>query len=118
MTICVDFIRSFSLGSLLVSQGLDRVEPRGAHRRVKPEDHADPDRDADRDDHGAARDEERQIRRLWYAMHDLGDGPSQEDPEHSAEAGERDRLDEELRQDVAAPRANGLADTDLTGPLV
>ena len=42
----------------------------------------------------------------------------QPDPEDAPDTGEPDRLDEELRQDVAASRADGFADADLPGPLV
>ena len=39
------------------------------------------------------------------------------DADQAAEDGQRDRLDQELRQDVAAARADRLADADLARPL-
>src|SRR5947209_19532642 len=94
------------------------MEPRRAHRGVETEDDSDRDRNADRDDHGAARDEERNARRLRDLVDDQSDRPPEQDADHPTESGECDRLDEELVQDVATPRADGLADPDLTGPLI
>ena len=51
-------------------------------------------------------------------MDDHRDRPAEQDADHSAEARQRDRLDEELIEDVPAARADRLADAYLTGPLV
>src|SRR5437870_9935854 len=118
ITMCVLFILFLPWSLLFVSQCFDRVEASGAHRRVEPEDDADRDGHADRDDHRAARDEKRQACRLRDAMDDFGDRPAKEDAEHASEARECDGLDEELSEDVTAPGANGLADPDLARPLV
>ena len=40
-----------------------------------------------------------------------------DDADHAAEQGQRQRLDQELGEDVAAARADRLADADLAGPL-
>src|SRR5438552_3366760 len=119
ITICGAFIfKNPSCSLLLVSQCLDRMEPRCAHRWIETEDDSDRDRNADRDDHRAARDQERHARRSRNLMNDLRDRPAKHDPKNAAEPGKRDRLDEELRKDVAPSRADRLADPDLAGPLV
>src|SRR5207237_2596429 len=60
ITICGAFIFKPLCSLLLVSECLDRMEPRRAHRRVQPEDDSDRARNADRDAHDAARNETRQ----------------------------------------------------------
>src|SRR5207249_618106 len=88
------------------------------HRGIETEDDADPDGHTDRDDHRSGGDQKHEILLRRDALDDLRDAPAEQDPKRPAEAGERDALDEELRQDVAASRAHGLADPDLAGPLV
>src|SRR5438876_12257759 len=116
ITICGAFNSKPLCSLLLVSQCLDRMEPGRAHRGVETEDDSDRDRNADRDDHRAARNEERKTRRLWDLMDDHRDRPPEQDPDHPTEPGERDRLDEELTEDASAPPADGLAEPDLTCP--
>src|SRR5439155_23476929 len=55
ITICGAFNSKPLCSLLLVSQCLDRMEPGRAHRGVETEDDSDRDRNADRDDHRAAR---------------------------------------------------------------
>src|SRR5437867_4163641 len=102
----------------LVPECLDRVQARCAHRGVEPEDDADRNRDADRDDHGAGGDDAAQPARLRDELHDLGDRPPEQDAHDAAEAREGHRLDEELDHDVPPPCADGLADTDLARSLI
>src|SRR5437899_13111504 len=90
ITMCVLFILFLLWSPLLVSQRFDRVEASGAHRRVEPEDDADHDGHTDRDDHGAAGDEKRQVRRLRDPMDDLGARPAKEDAKHAPGAGDPD----------------------------
>ena len=45
------------------------------------------------------------------------DAEPDRDADQAAEQGQRQRLDEELGEDVAAARADRLADADLAGPL-
>src|SRR2546423_3574396 len=91
ITICCAFNSKPLCSWLFVSECLDRMEPRGAHRRVETEDDPDRDRNADRDDYRAARHEERDARRRRNLMNDLRDRPAEHDPENTAEPGERDR---------------------------
>src|SRR5215204_1682912 len=97
---------------LLVPQGLDRVEPRRLPRRPEAEADAEPDRDDEADHRGPERDEGRE-----HELDQFGRPPTEQDAEDSAEPRERRRLDQELEDDVAAPRPDRLAHTDLLGPL-
>src|SRR2546426_11264359 len=99
---------------LFVSQGLDRMEARRAKRGVQTEDDADGHRDADRDG-DRRRGHDRQHAGL--NAHDLGDAEAERDADDASSAGERDGLDQELRQHVTAPGADGLADADLPRPF-
>src|SRR5438093_3573888 len=90
------------------------MEPRRAQRRIETEDDAHRRRDADGDDDGPGRDEREDAR---LRLDDLPDAGAEDDPDDAADAGERDRLDEELHEDVAPACSDGLADPDLAGPL-
>src|SRR5205814_1840853 len=107
-----------AISPLLVAQCLDRMQTRRPHRRVETEDHSDRDGHTDGDRDRARRDEDRDLCRGRDLMDHYGDAPAEQDPEDAADAGEADRLDEELGEDVAPARADGLADADLPGPLV
>src|SRR5262245_6459238 len=82
----------------LVAQRLNRMQARRAHRGREPEHDPDPDRDADRDEDGSRRDQDGETR--LHLLHQPGDAPTEHDSEDAPEAGECDRLDEELREDV------------------
>src|SRR5439155_518888 len=101
ITICGAFISKPLCSLLLISKCLDRMQSRRAHCGVEPEDDSDRDRNADRDDHRAARNEKRQARRLRNLVDDESDRPAEQDADHPAETRERHRLDEELIEDVS-----------------
>src|SRR5437667_10791067 len=85
ITMCVLFILFLLWSPLLVSQRFDRVEASGAHRRVEPEDDADHHGHTDRDDHGAAGDQKRQVRCLRDPMAELGAGAAKAASDADAE---------------------------------
>src|SRR5258708_14864378 len=89
---------------LLVAQRLDRMQARGPHRRIEAEDDADRDGHADGDRDRPRGDEDRDLRRGGDLVHDDSQAPAEEDPRAAAVAGEADRLDAELREDVATAR--------------
>src|SRR6186713_232859 len=99
---------------LLPPQRFDRVEPGGAHRRIEAEEQADERGHADAEDDRPRLDDRRQ-------RGQLADHPRDEEPERraaqAAERRERDRLGEDLPEDVAPPRAQRLAQPDFAGPL-
>src|SRR6266516_6225756 len=84
---------------LFVSQRLDRIEPRGFARGVEPEQDARQGRHDQRDDHRR----ERHMRR-----NGRGEGQhhrrhaAPDHAHHAADQGERRRLDQKLRQELAA----------------
>src|SRR5262245_33592471 len=98
----------------LIAQRLDGVEP-GCLARGPDTEH-DPDEEAEDD-----RDDHRQRLELEARSRDLADRDGHRDPEdHADEAAddrERERLDQELGEDVPTASADGLADADLPGPF-
>ena len=99
------------LGTLFMAQRLDRIEQRCAPGRVESEHDSDGDAEADRQKHGLQTEDERPFgeggdrRRTRRCRARCRSTPPMPD--------KRDRLDQELRQDVAATRAHGHADADL-----
>src|ERR1051326_4284361 len=92
---------------------------RRLRRRIDPEDHAEDGAESEGDGDGP----ERRVHRRQLQQSLKGEacrGREQiaaGDADAAAEAGKDDRFDEELQQDVAAPRADGLSDADLARPL-
>src|SRR6185369_6793647 len=99
---------------LLVAQGADRIESRGHPGRPHAEHH--PDGQAEQD---GRRDRRRvELEAPTGELADQGgDGEAEHDPDQAAEQRQGQGLDEELGEDVATARADGLADADLAGPL-
>src|ERR1043165_5391930 len=103
----------------LVPEGFDRVQPGRSIGRVDAEEQPDRDRDEKRekdrrDRHHGGREagggDRRKVRSL---RRQRAAGYAQ----RPAQAAENHRLDEELGEDVAPARADGLADADLARPL-
>src|SRR6185503_4775758 len=98
----------------LPAQRLDGIEPRRAHGR----------QEAERDAHGRAEQQadHRPLQRdLGVEVREHGDEVAQpeagDDPDHSADVAQHDRLEQELEQDALRARAERLADADLARPL-
>src|SRR5712691_1723343 len=99
----------------LVPQRHHRIQARGPHGRIHAEYHTDARAQAERDDDRPGRDARGQRR---HDVHELGERRAREHAEYPAQHGEGDRFREELVADVAASRAERLADADLPGALV
>src|ERR1043165_1978332 len=103
----------------LVTERFNRIQLRGLRRRINSEDHAQNRAEAEGDGDGP----ERRVhgRQLQQSLEGQARRRREQiaagDADAAAEAGQDDGLDEELQQDVAAPRADGLADADLPRPL-
>src|SRR6266849_4889961 len=99
---------------LFVPQRLDRIEPRRLVRGVQAE--HDP---RERGGHeGGDHRAERHVRRDRREMGDReGDEAAHQHSHGAAHEGQGRGLDQELPQDFAAGRAQGLADADLPGAL-
>src|SRR5690606_18299109 len=99
---------------LLAPQRLDRIERGGAHGRPEAEEKAYARRQPDAQDDRPGFDEGGQRR-------ELADDPRREEAERRADepakCRERDRLGEDLPEDVAPAGAERLAKTDLARPL-
>src|ERR1051325_3050670 len=95
-------------------EGFDGVQPRGAHRRIQPEEQSDRrgDVDAERNRPGLDRRRNRRERR-----NQRRDQSAEQRADDAAEYREHDRFGENLRQDVGSPRAERLAQPDLARPL-
>src|SRR5882672_1043066 len=100
--------------ALFVSQRLYRIEPRRLVRGVQAE--HDP---RERGGHEGGDDRaERHVRRDRREVGDReGDEAAQQHSHGAAHEGQRRGLDQELPEDFAAGRAQGLADADLPGAL-
>src|SRR5882724_4837626 len=103
-------------GSLLVAQGVDRIEPGRLAGRVDAEKDADQGREAEGEPHRP----ERHVGRRPIAGENLSNSRAQTEaqgePQAAAEEGEGDRLDEELEEDVLPPRPHRLPHPDLPRP--
>src|SRR5436190_663126 len=95
-------IRFMSRIALLLSQRFDRVEQRGATRRVHAGDDSDDESQERRGDERPGRYRRRKERELPGQC--LCDRDAERDPDDGAEGAQGRRLDEELSQDVAASR--------------
>src|SRR5688572_2564203 len=87
---------------LLLPQRGDRIEASGARRGIDARDDADAGTHENADDHRPERHGRRQRR---YGSDQLGQPEARRDAHRCTEDGERRRLGEELREDVAAPGA-------------
>src|SRR5437764_7450522 len=100
--------------ALLETQGVDRIERRGAPGGVEPE--ADPDSRANNQPRDGPAKRENQIglepRREQVSAHDTED-----DPENSASLRDENGLSQKLPENVAAPRTDRFADPDFFRPL-
>src|SRR5918996_205152 len=107
-------VRSEVPESSLMSEGHDRIEPRGLGRGV------DPEHDADQRRHPDPQRDRPPLERVGERR-DLGDQDRDPEPErHSgqpAEGGEDDGLGQELAHDVRSARPDRLADADLARAL-
>src|SRR5215470_9432418 len=97
-----------------MSKRLDRIEARGAHRRVQPEDQAHGGRDAER--HGDRVPGHERVPFGVYRDH-ARDGEAEDYADQPADETDRQRLYQELLPDVSAARAEAAADSDLARPL-
>ncbi len=100
-------------GSLL-SEGGDGIEQRGAARGVHAGDDAYAGAQYEADSNGPGRDARRERRGRGD---DLGGDDAERDADRRAEQAERRGLDEELREDVAARRAECFANADFACAL-
>src|SRR5207244_4850816 len=100
--------------TLLVAECGDRIQTRRAARRVEAEEDADGARDQE-GTRGRRRGEERR------PLREVRDQPRRADAEddagRAAHQAERGRLDQELEQDVPAPRPHREPDADLARAL-
>src|SRR5215831_9373941 len=110
---CARDARRASLARLFVSEGLNRVETRCLPGRPEPESDAESDRYYKPDKWSPERDKRRQK----HDSDNLGCNPAQQDSEHTPKAGERRCFNEELKNNVAPSRADGLSHTDLARTL-
>src|ERR1043166_3088151 len=96
--------------TLLVTQRVERIEPGGFARRIKAKENADRRADEKRADDGPRRDQGGPVlqRGYYFRGRDAGD-----DADDAADGAERDRLNQELSEDIAAVRANRHACADL-----
>ena len=92
---------------LLVAQGFDRLEAGGAAGGPEAEEEADGGGEADGEERGAGRDGH--LPAGGAAEDDRGAG-AEGDAEGAPGQAERQRLDQELQQDVALARTEGLAE--------
>src|SRR5215213_5246323 len=98
-----------------VAQTLYRVEPGCLSSGPDPEDQADAYRDADAGHYGPYRNRRGQ---LGYEEHDNpAHDDGEDDPDQAAQQRQSHGFEEELGDDVAAPRAYRLPDAYLLRPL-
>src|SRR5581483_3840456 len=111
--------------SLLIPQGLDRIEPGGSGSGVEAGDKADDDGETDGAADQPPGNEPDLLGRKLLALEidvgagvdDAADGPSEEDAERAAGEAHRRRFGEEERADVAVAGADGLHDPDFAAAL-
>src|SRR3982750_4134247 len=82
--------------ALLVMERLDRIETRGAHRRIETEHDPDRDRDAEGEDDRAGRDDRGPTRQH---ADQLRQADAEEDPGHATGQRNDRGLDQELADD-------------------
>src|SRR5690606_22104335 len=98
----------------LVPQRDDWIQPGGSSSGPEAEEDADERREAERQESGLGGDRGIPLSQLLERER-ASDATGE--AENAAGHAEDERLDQELEQDVAAPRAQRLADPDLTRPL-
>src|ERR1051326_3545595 len=99
---------------LLVTQRFYRIETGGFIRRINAEQESGHGRRRERRDDRRERDVCRDRRER---VQQERDAPADQHADETAHHGERRRFDEELPHDLAAQRAERLADADLAGSL-
>src|ERR1051326_1370467 len=110
---------AISAAAVFVAQRFDRIELRRLRGGIDAEDDADQGAEGE----GAGDGDDgcvngRQCRpSADDETCDVGEKKPARDADETAESGERDRLDEELHEHVAAARAERLADADLARAL-
>src|SRR5258708_268009 len=102
----------FSL--LLRTQRFDRIELGGLGRRICAEEKPDAQ------SHNQPADHRPQLHGAWerkYPRYDAGDQDAAQNPNSAADHRDRRRFNQELKQNVAAARAQSFAHADFAGPL-
>src|SRR5947208_3764434 len=99
---------------LFAPQGFDRIQFRRAHRGIQTKEQSDERGNADAHRHGPRLDRGRKRRQL---ADDHRKDETKAGAEHAAERRKRDRLRQDLPDDVAAARAEGLSQPDLARAL-
>src|SRR5208282_2845310 len=112
--------------SLFVAQGLDGVEPRGAHRGNHAADHSYRSENKNGNQQRARRDDQTNVTAFGILRHRTIEGkPSdgerdrvgQHDSQRSADESNGEGFGEELRKDVSSPRTQRFLYSDLTCTL-
>src|SRR4030042_5448840 len=97
-----------------ISQCIDRIQKGGFSGRIEPEEYADGNRKAKREDDGKGCND-------CWPLGETGDrrrtGNSEKDANDAAQKAEHQCLDEKLRQDIAAPGAYGQPAAALAVPF-
>src|SRR5262245_20069404 len=106
---------SASLTVSFIAERFDRIEPRGGDGRRDPGEDAGHRRHDQADDDQTEREGHR--KRWKRRRHRRGHQPGEDDPNRAADQTDRHRLDEELQQDGALPRAHCFSCADLAGAL-
>src|SRR5262249_53625498 len=101
-----------SLVLLLRAYGYDWIEARGAYCRVKTKDEGNRCRDGKRHNERCWRHNERQCKN---ANKRPTNEQAKQQADHASSKAERERLDQKLIANIAPPRADGHANTDLPG---
>src|SRR5690349_21945747 len=105
---------AWAMPMLLVPEGDDGIETRRAAGRIDAEEEPHQRAEAERHHDGGRRDEGVPLHHP--REHDSG-ADAEQDADGAAQDAERERLDEELQQDVALGGAQRLPHADLPGPL-
>ena len=100
--------------TLLVADGLDRIEFGGLHRRINSEQQADADRHAEGDRDGGRGDIRRPAGRR---RDDLRQREAEHNSDQAADDRDQHRFRQELTNDVGLACADGAADSDFAGTL-
>src|SRR5713101_4727270 len=104
-----------SLKNLLFrAQSFHRIQPRSFRRRICAKEKSDAQRHQQASQH---RPELHRRRQRSRQVNKFSDHDTAQNADGSANHGNGPRLNQELQQDVAAPRAQRLAHTDLSGAL-
>src|SRR5476649_1792058 len=102
-------------GRSLVAQSRDGVEAGSLQRRPETEEQTDTDGDTEAGDHGPQRYGGRQVGD--ESANGDAEQPTNQDADQAPGCGEGHGFQQKLPNDIAAPRADGLAYADFPGPL-